>query len=222
MAETIVLEATKREQIGKKVSHLRAQGIVPGVLYGPAFDAIPLQIEWTTLRPVLLEAGGSKVIQVNVGGEEYNALVRDVQREPLRGEVLHIDFYRVRMDVVIRTEVPVLLIGSEARITELGGVIIHELNSIMVECLPGDLPPHVEIDLAGLQDIGDSLLVSDLPELPGVTYMNAADDVVVTSSYMRAEAVEEEEEEEEIFEEGEEPELIRRRREDEEEDESEL
>jgi len=222
MAETIVLEATKREQIGKKVSRLRAQGIVPGVLYGPTFDAIPLQVVWTTLRPVLLEAGGSKVIQVNMDGEEYNALVRDVQRDPIRGEVLHIDFYRVRMDVAIRTDVPILLIGSNARITELGGVIIHEMNSIEVECLPGDLPAHVEIDLSGIQDIGDSLLVRDLPELPGVTYMSPADDVVVTSSYMRAALEEEEEEEEEVLEEGEEPELIRRRREEGEEDETEL
>ncbi len=220
MAETIVLEATKREQTGKQVSQLRAQGIVPGVLYGPTFDAIPLQVVWTTLRPVLLEVGGSKVIQLNMGGEEYNALVRDVQRDPIRGDVLHIDFYRVRMDVVIRTEVPIILTGTDARITELGGVIIHELNSVEVECLPGDLPPHVEIDLSGIQDIGDSLLVRDLPELPGVTYLNSADDVVVTSSYMRAGLEVEEEEEEEVAEEGEEPELIRRRRE--EEDETEL
>jgi len=218
MAETIVLEATKRDKIGKQVSQLRMQGIVPGVLYGPTFDAIPLQVEWTTLRPVLLEAGGSKVIQLNMSGEEYNALVRDVQRDPLRGDVLHIDFYRVRMDVAIRTEVPVVLAGTDDHISELGGVIIHEMNSIEVECLPGDLPPQVEIDLAGIVEIGDSLLVSDLPQFEGVTYMSQPDDVVVTSSYMRAEVEEEEEVEEEIFEEGEEPELIRRRRDEEEEE----
>lgn len=223
MAETIVLEATKRDKIGKQVSQLRAEGVVPGVLYGPTFDAIPLQVEWTTLRPVLMEAGGSKVIKLTMSGEEYNALVRDVQRDPLRGDVLHIDFYRVRMDVAIRTEVPIVLAGTDDHIAELGGVIIHEMNSIEVECLPGDLPPQVEIDLSGIVEIGDSLLVSDLPELAGVTYMSQPDDVVVTSSYMRAEVEEEEEEEEEVFEEGEEPELIRRRRdEDEGEDETEL
>lgn len=221
MAETIVLEAAKREQTGKEVRHLRAEGIIPGVLYGPTFDAINLQVEWAKLRPVLMEAGGSQIIQINLEGEEYNALVRHVQRAPLRGDVLHIDFYRVRMDVAIRTEVPIALVGNADHLEDLGGVLIHEMNSVEVECLPGDLPAEVQIDISGLAEVGDSILASALPELPGVTYHVDPGDVVVATTYLQR-AEEEEEEEEEILEEGDEPELIRRREEEEEGDETEV
>lgn len=221
MAETIVLEAARREQTGKEVRHLRAEGIIPGVLYGPTFDAINLQVEWAKLRPVLMEAGGSQIIQINLEGEEYNALVRHVQRAPLRGDVLHIDFYRVRMDVAIRTEVPITLVGNADHLEDLGGVLIHEMNSVEVECLPGDLPAEVQIDISGLAEIGDSILAAALPELPGVTYHVDPGDVVVATTYLQR-AEEEEEEEEEILEEGDEPELIRRREEEEEGDETEV
>jgi large subunit ribosomal protein L25 len=220
MAETIVLEAAKREQTGKEVRHLRAEGIIPGVLYGPTFDAINLQVEWTKLRPVLMEAGGSQIIQIKLGDEEYNALVRQVQRAPLRGDVLHIDFYRVRMDVAIRTEVPIVLVGDADHLEDMGGVLIHEMNSVEVECLPGDLPAELKIDISGLQEVGDSILASALPELAGVTYNVDPGDVIVATTYLQR-AEEEEEEEEEIHEEGEEPELIRRR-EEEENDETEV
>lgn len=208
MAEKIVLEAAKRSVTGKEVRYLRAEGVVPGVLYGPMFDAIPLQVPWISLRPVLLEAGGSHIIQLNVGGEEYNALVRDVQRDPLRGDVLHIDFYRVRMDVAVRTDIPVVTVGAAPIITDLGGTVNQEMNSISVECLPGDLPAHVEVDLSVLKAIGDHILVRDLPQFPGVTYHAPADDIVVYTSYLR---VQEEEVEAAATSEAAEPELVRRR-----------
>ena len=140
MANPIVLEATKRELTGKQVKQMRAEGMIPGVLYGPTFDAVPLQVNWLALRPVLREAGGSHLIPLSVDGQQYNALVRQVQRDPIHGDVLHVDFYRVRMDVAIRTEVPVVLVGSAEVIEEAGGVVNHEMISIMVECLPSDLP----------------------------------------------------------------------------------
>jgi len=213
MAEKIVLEAAKRSVTGKEVRTLRAEGVVPGVLYGPMFEAIQLQVPWTSLRPVLLEAGGSHIIQLKLGGEEYNALVRDVQRDPLRGDVLHIDFYRVRMDVAIRTDVPIVTVGAAPTIGDQGGTINQEMTAIMVECLPGDLPAHIEVDLSVLKAIGDHILVRDLPQLPGVAYHAPADDIVVYTSFQR---VAEEEEEVAAAPEGAEPELVRRRLEEEE------
>lgn len=214
MAETMVLEATKRQLIGKEVRHLRAEGVIPGVLYGPTFDAIPLQVEWANLRPVLMEAGGSQIIEINLDGERYNALVRQVQRSPIRGDVLHIDFYRVRMDVAIRTEVPIVLVGDVDHLEDLGGVLIHEMTSVEVECLPADLPSEVPVDVSGLREIGDTILASELPELPGVRYHVDPKDVIVATTYLQRA----EEEEEEVREGAEEPELIRRREEDEDEE----
>lgn len=217
MAEMITLEATKREIVGKQVRHLRREGIIPGVLYGPGFEPLQLQLEWTTLRPTLLEAGGSQIIELNVDGDKYNALVRQVHRAPLRAEVLHIDFYHVRMDVAIRTEVPIVTMGDSDHIEDQGGVATHETTSIEVECLPTDLPAEIEVDLSLLKEVGDSITVADLPQLQGVTYLVDDDVVIVSTSYMRVEE-EEEEEEEEITGEMEEPELIRRREEEEEDE----
>ncbi len=213
MANPIVLEATKRELTGKQVKQMRAEGMIPGVLYGPTFDALPLQANWLELRPVLREAGGSHLILLNVDGEQHNALVRQVQRDPIRGDVLHVDFYRVRMDVAIRTEVPVVLVGSAEAIEEAGGVVNHEVISVMVECLPGNLPAQVEVDVTSLQEVGDSILASALPELPGVTYLVDSGDLLVSTSYLAA--AEEEEAKGEV---SAEPELIRRREEEEDKD----
>lgn len=215
MAETIVLEATRREVTGKQVKQLRAQGLIPGVVYGPTFDPIPVQVPWVALRPALLEAGGSQIIHLKVNGDEYNTLVREVQRDPLGGAVLHVDFYRVRMDVAIRTEVPIVLVEATPAIERAGGMIIHEMTSVEVECLPGNLPAEIEVSVAGLKQVGDVILASALPALPGVTYHVDPDAVIVATTL----AMRPEEELEAPVEAAAEPELIRRRPEEEEENE---
>ncbi len=218
MANNFVLEATRREITGKLVKKLRAQGIIPGVLYGPAFEAVPFQVEWAKLRPVLQEAGGSQVIEVVLGDKSYHALVREVQRDSIRGDVLHVDFYRVRMDVAIRTEVPIALTNDELILSK-GGLVNQELNSVEVECLPTDLPAEIVVDLSSLQEIGERVTVGQLPRFEGVTYLMDDDVVVVSTQYMSQITEEEEEGEEEILPEGTvEPELIRKEHEDEDED----
>ncbi|MBN1565723.1 MAG: 50S ribosomal protein L25 [Anaerolineae bacterium] len=210
MADMLVLEAAKRDVLGKQVRHLRKEGIIPGVLYGPTIEAIPLQMKWTELRPLLRAAGGSSVIEVAVsGGETYNALVRDVQRHPLRGDVLHVDFYRVRMDVVIRTDVPVVTVGSDLVIAKKGGVISQEMTTVTVECLPGNLPSHIEVDISGMTEIGETILAVDLPQIEGVTYLVNDDDTIVSSSYLERAPEAEEEEIEGDFDGSAEPELVR-------------
>jgi large subunit ribosomal protein L25 len=217
MAETMVLEVSRRNVQGKHVRHLRAEGIVPGVIYGPTFESLPVQVEWIKLRPVLRAAGGSHLIHLTVDGETHNTLVREVQRDPIRGDVLHIDFFRVRMDVVLRTEVPVSLIGSDAAIVKNGGVVTHEMTTVEVECLPADLPALFEVDLSLLKEVGDMILVSDLTLPPGVTILESADSVIASSSMLRLETEEEAGEEGELAESAE-PELVRRREEEEEEE----
>ncbi len=217
MAETMVLEVSRRDVQGKQVRHLRAEGIVPGVIYGPTFEPLPVQVEWIKLRPVLRAAGASHLIQVTVEGETHNTLVREVQRDPIRGQVLHIDFYRVRMDVALRTDVPVSLVGSDAVITKNGGVVTLEMTTLQVECLPSDLPAVFEVDLSQLQEVGDTILIGDLTPPPGVTILDSADNVIVSSSLL-LQGKDEEEEAEEVVAESAEPELVRRREEEVEEE----
>ena len=213
MAETIVLEATRRDVLGKQVKQLRAKGLIPGSLYGPTFESLSIQMDWLKLRPVLVQAGGTHLIQLDIDGESYNALVRRVDRDPLRGEVLHVDFYRVRMDVVIRTEVPLVLVGDELAFEKIGGAIRRELNAIEIECLPGNLPAEIRVDISGLHEIGETIVASALPEIPGVKYHIDPDIVVVSTGYLSQLEVEEPGEGEAA-----EPELIRRRPADEDEE----
>ncbi len=217
MAETITLQATKREIIGKHVRHLRSEGKIPAVLYGPGFEPLSLTVDWLELRPKLRQAGGSKLINLDVEGDTFNVLVRNVQRRPVRGDVMHLDFYRVRMDVVIRTDIPIVLVGEGAVLEEAGGAYTHEKTSITVECLPGNLPASIEVNIDALQEVGDMVTVADLPELPGVTYHADPEEIIVTTSYLAAPEAEAEEAEEGAGRESE-PELIRRREEEEEEE----
>ena len=125
----------------------------------------------------------------------------------------HIDFYRVRMDVAIRTEVPIVLEGDLDRFDDMDGTVIHELTSVMVECLPTDLPAAITVDISALKEIGDMILASDLPKLPGVSYLVNDEDVIVTTAYLRRAAEEAEAEGEGAAE----PELVRRHEEEDEE-----
>lgn len=211
MAETITLQATKRDLTGKQVRHLRSEGKIPAVLYGPGFEPMSLLVDWLELRPKLLQAGGTQLINLDVEGDSYNVLVRNVQRRPVRGDVLHLDFYRVRMDVAIRTEIPIVLVGKGDVLEKAGGAYNHEKNSILVECLPGDLPALIEVSIAGLKEVGDMITVADLPELPGVTYHADPTEIVVTTGYLETGTAEDMETEGG----GAEPELIRRREEEE-------
>jgi large subunit ribosomal protein L25 len=212
MAETIVLEANKRGLAGKQVKQLRAQGIIPGTLFGPAFDPVSVQVNWLELRPVLVKAGGSHLIQLNVEGETHNALVRNVQRDPLRGNVLHVDFYRVRMDVVMRTSIPVIMSGDKQALEKAGLMLIQEMSTVEIECFPINLPAEVRVDFSSLKEAGNSIVAAQLPPIEGVTYHVDPDATVAyaTSAVQR----------EELEEEGgaAEPELIRRRPADEEEE----
>jgi large subunit ribosomal protein L25 len=211
MAEKIVLEATKRQLTGKQVEQLRRKGIIPAVLYGPEIPPMPIQVKWLDLRPTLTQASGSKILDLNVDGETYTVLVREVKRRPIRNDVMHVDFIRVRMNVIMRTEVPVTLVGDIAALEKKGVILIHETTSVHVECMPIDLPSVIHVDISGIKEAGDLILASQLPQIPGVTYHVDPDTSIVTTTAVRDEVEDEE---------GAgsaEPELIRKQREEDEE-----
>lgn len=208
MAENIVLQATKREVIGKQVRHLRGQEVIPAVLYGPGFAPIPLQTDAVALRNVLRQAGGGHLITLQIGDEQHRALVRQVQRHPIRGHILHVDFMRVQMDVTLRTEVRTVLTGKDY-ISAQGGLINHNMVAVEIECLPGNLPDEIPVDISVLKEIGDFFTVAQLPSLPGVEYRSDPNAIVVSTTFATQPELEEAE--------GEfpaEPELIRKERED--------
>lgn len=218
MPEFVTIEATKRTITGKQVKRLRSEGIVPAIVYGPDTDPLPLSIDGRELRLALLQAGGTQIIEINVDGEAIPTLAREVQRNPIRGDIMHVDFYQVSMNRAIRAEVPVMIEGEIDLVTAGAAVLVQGTTTLTVEALPAALPPHISVDASRLVEIGDQLLVQDL-EVPD-TYQIIADDteLIAKLDYPRM-IEEEEEEEEELFLEEADVEVIREARGEEEEEE---
>jgi large subunit ribosomal protein L25 len=210
--ERVGLTAEKRTVIGKQVKQLRRQGWVPGVMYGHGFDPVPLRFEKKSLRHVLSKVGGSQLISINIEGNKQPemALVRDVQRDPIRGSLLHVDFYRVRMTERLTTEVPLMIVGESPVVEAREGILLQGISSIEVECLPGDLVDAIEVDLTDLVEIDQALYVRDLAVPAGIDVLTDLDEMVVRVVPLEAEEVEEEEE---VIPEAEEVEVITEARE---------
>lgn len=191
MSDKIQLTAARRGTTGKEVRHLRKEGLIPAVLYGPDREPMTLQVEARPLLTTLARAGGSQIIDLSVEGESYPALVREVQRDNLRGDVLHVDFYGVSMDRPIQAEIPLHFVGEPQLVTTGEAVLITGVNSVEVQCLPADLPPSITVDLTALVDMDTTIAVRDLVVPPGVTVLTPHDELVATLTYTETGEVEE-------------------------------
>src|SRR5919198_3018642 len=166
------LKATQRDgRSGKGAARkIRASGQVPGVLYGHGMDPVSLAIDSRDLFHVLhTDAGTNVLIDLQVGKDRHLAMPREIQRDHIKGQFLHVDFLVVRRDEKITVDVPVHLAGESHGVKE-GGVVEHHLWDLKVECLPGDVPESIEANISAL-GIGDSLSVSDIHVLGKVTVL---------------------------------------------------
>jgi large subunit ribosomal protein L25 len=176
----VKLKAEARDAVGKGAARkIRARGKVPAVLYGPAVEPQRLAVDARDLWHALhTDAGMNVLIDLQLDGEDYLTLPREVQRDIVRGTLLHIDFLRIRKDVAIQVDVPIHLVGESAGVKE-GGVIEHHLWEVKVECLPTDVPESIDARIAALT-IGDSLHVSDLKPPANCTILTPAEETVVS------------------------------------------
>lgn len=157
-----ILHVETRELLGRKVAGLRRNGIVPAVMYGRGFDTFHLQVPLKAFESVYAEAGESTVVQIELGDQKYPVIIQEVVREPIKDQILHVDFYRVRLDEAISANVPLEFIGEAPAVQDFQGVLIKNISEIEVEGLPQDLPHNIEVDLSSLTEIGSQLNVGDL------------------------------------------------------------
>src|SRR2546422_572486 len=160
------LEAARRADVGKGVARkLRAGGRVPAVYYGRGEDSIPLTVSLKDLEHVIESAEGSNVIvDLKFPGDaakDRKALIREIQRDPVAGAILHLDLQHISLTERITVEVPIVLVGTPIGVKDAGGILEHLLREVEVECLPTDIPSKLEVDVSELQ-IGDTLHVSDI------------------------------------------------------------
>jgi large subunit ribosomal protein L25 len=177
----VELEAQKRSLLGSKVKRLRREGWVPGVIYGRDFESVPLQFDRHDLRHVLSQVGGSQLVNIKIdnAGEPESALLRDVQRDVITGDLLHVDFYRVMMTETITTEIPLLTTGESPAAEQKEGILLHGISEVEVECLPGDLVDALEVDLSELTEVGQAILVEDLAVPSGISILTDPDEMIV-------------------------------------------
>jgi len=197
MKQTELL-ATTREILGKKVRFLRRQGITPVHLFGHNVESVALQCDTAQLKRVLAQTGRTRLISLKVDEAKRprNVVIREVQREPRTSELLHVDFYQVSMAEKIRVEVPIVSIGEAPALKLKENFLIQELNSLSVECLPGEIPNRVDIDLASLTEVGQAIHVKDITLDKEGTILNNPEQLVVKISARHIEKLVEEVEEE--------------------------
>jgi large subunit ribosomal protein L25 len=187
MAE-ITLQALTGRTTGSRASgRLRAEGKVPGVVYGLGREPQSVAVVWRELRQALTgEAGTNALIDLQVDGAGGDlVIVKEMQRHPVRRDVLHVDFLRVSRDQAISVEVPIVLHGDAHDVTSNDGVVDHVLYTLTIAAKPADIPNEIAVDVSGLQ-IGDAIRVGDL-ELPsGVTTDVDPEDAVVMASIAQA------------------------------------
>ena len=186
------LPVSARDPEGSRSARrLRREGSVPGVIYGGGDEPQHFAVDARTLRNKLAHAG--QVIEVAVGGgSNSNVLIKDVQRHPVRGEAVHVDLLRVRMDVAIHATVPIEFVGSDEApgVTE-GGIFNQELREVNIEALPGDIPDTIQHDVSGLQ-INETITLDVLTAPAGVKLLDDTETVIATITPPTLEPVEEE------------------------------
>ncbi len=175
----VTLTAEPRSGRGKgPARQSRLSGKVPAVLYGHAVDSTPIVVDAKQMTTALhTEAGANVLIHLKLDGEEYLTMAREIQRNPIRGTLIHIDFVALEKDVKIEADIPVQITGESRGVKE-GGQLDQHLHEIKISALPTNLPPAIEVDISDL-GIGDVVRISDLTQLPGVEVLNDQEEVVV-------------------------------------------
>jgi large subunit ribosomal protein L25 len=172
MAKQVKLKAEPRPDVGRSaVRKLRARGFVPAVIYGRNDKPQPLQVSARDINAMMSQASGENVlVELEIGGDgkTRTALVQEVQHSPVGGEIRHIDFNAISMDQMIQAEVPLEPVGTAIGVKTFGGLLEQSLRSLAIECLPGDLPDRIIVDVSQL-NIGDAIHVREIQLPQGVT-----------------------------------------------------
>jgi large subunit ribosomal protein L25 len=171
---TLELKATKRHIEGKKVQTLRRQGVTPAHLFGPGVESLAIQCDTPDLRNILVDAGHTQLVSLKLGHEHHPRIVmiREVQIDNFKGGVLHVDFYQVNLAETIRVNVPIFLTGESAAAKMKGNSLVQELNDLTVQCLPGNIPSRIEVDVTPLVTADQLIRIKDLPAIADVTIIN--------------------------------------------------
>lgn len=202
----VTIAAETRLKTGKgSARRARRDGVVPGIIYGWETKPKTLSIDESSLERFLNSPASGGLVEVRVGEEKHTVLVKEIQRDPVRGHLLHVDFHKVRLDQEVQTLVPITVVGEEQRVSD-GGILALSIHELPISCLPTHIPDAISVDVSSLA-MGDTLTVADL-ELPeGVTTDEDLQSPIVSVVAPEEEVEEPVEDEEEAAEEAAEEEV---------------
>jgi large subunit ribosomal protein L25 len=169
-----------RTASGKATKRLRAAGIVPGVVFGKKAGSIPVQLEAKAFEALYREAGRTSVIKVTVdGGSTTSVVIKSVQRNPLTGRAVHVDFFAPDLTHEMQADVPIAFVGEAPAIEEFSGTLFTSLDRLKVKALPADMPHEITVDLSSLVDLDATIFVRDLAvQAETITVLNDPDEMV--------------------------------------------
>jgi len=187
--ETNVLEAQAREAGTKNdARRVRREGKIPAVVYGAGKDSLSVSVDPRVVTRILnSETGHNTIFDLTMDGEKTKAMIVDWQYEPIKGKLLHIDLKRIAMDKMMRVWVPIQLVGTATGVKNQGGILEHVLREVEIECLPGDIPGHLDVDISGLELHG-AIHVSDLPHSGSIKFLGDEDATVAHVTAVKEEA----------------------------------
>lgn len=174
------LKAEARKITGKKVNSLRSAGSVPAVLYGRGIESVNVCVDAKEFNKALKEAGETTLLSLNLGSKKHNVLIHDLARDPLSGEIMHVDFFEVRMDEKMKASVPLVFVGESAAVKAEGGVLVKPLQEVELEALPQDLPKDIQVDISPLRTFEDKIYVKDLKVSGSIKILSNPEDMVAS------------------------------------------
>lgn len=185
--EKVVLNATKRDVVGKQVKALRREGKLPAVIYGRHTEPISINLDAHSASLTLGRLTSSSLVTINVDGTEYPALVREKQRDYIKNRLLHVDFLAVSLTEKIRTSVSIHFIGVSPAVKDYNAVMVHNLEQLEVECLPTDLPERIDLDISVLARPGEGIRVREVQVPDTIRILNDPDTMVAVATFAKVE-----------------------------------
>ncbi len=177
----------EKRDTSENLTALRASGFVPGVFYGPKEASTPIKFNKIDFIKVYREAGESTIITLTGAGEEHDTLVKDFSVDPVKGDVLHVDFYVVEKGKKVEVTVPLVFVGTAPAEADLNGVLVKVAHEVEVEAMPKDLPHEIEVSIDSLVDFEAQIHARDIVMPAGVTLLSDPDEVIVLVQEQREE-----------------------------------
>jgi large subunit ribosomal protein L25 len=186
--EKVKLQANKRETVKKAVKNLRRNGLVPAIVYGKGKANQNIEVSLHDFEKVIREHGTTSILLLEIEGDgQKNVLIHELDHHPVTGTVTHIDFYEVSMTEKITTVVPLSFVGDSVAVIEQGGSLITNKDEVEIECLPGNLPHNIEVDISVLVDFEASIHIKDIKVPEGVEIKDEEEEMVATVEPPRSE-----------------------------------